>query len=504
MQNLSPIDWSICAGYLAIVFILGLWSARSQHTNEDYFLGGRKMHWLPIGLSLFAGLFSSLSFVGLPAEAAYNDYHLYLAILFIPLFVVPVVWIWFLPLYFRLGSTSCYAYIEQRFNRPLRLVASILFMLYTIGWMGNLLRAVGVILQSVLETSQLETAILLVAIGLFATIYTTMGGVKAVVWTDALQAFALGGGMLLVLFLTVSKIDGGWESVALIVNEHNRFEMFETSFSFGSANIYGVFAFGIFVYLSGQAVTFTAVQRYVSMSSIKVARKSLVVNGLMTGIVCLVFFLSGSAVFAFYHQDESTSKSSSQLETQQVNLYQQLEKKPDGRNLQDQLLPRFIMSELPYKGLMGLLLAGLFAAAMSSVDSGINSMTASVVCDWQKEGENFDLKQSRFLCALFGMLTIGMALVFYFAGGQVFPLIMRIAGMFLGSLLGLFLLGLLVKRANTFSATIGMFAGGIGVFAAVGFQVSHWWYGAFASIPVFCVGSVAAFLSSRIIADSER
>ena len=129
MQTLTLIDWSICAGYLAIVLALGVWFARGQHSNEDYFVGGKKMHWLPIGLSLFAGLFSSLSFVGLPAEAAYNDYHLYLAILFIPLFVVPVVWIWFVPLYFRIGSISCHAYIEQRFNRPLRLLASVIFML---------------------------------------------------------------------------------------------------------------------------------------------------------------------------------------------------------------------------------------------------------------------------------------------------------------------------------------------------------------------------------------
>ena len=86
-HSLSALDWMICIGYLAIVFTMGLWFARQQHSNEDYFLGGRKMHWLPIGLSLFAGTFSSLSFVGLPSEAAYGDYHLYLAILFIPLIV---------------------------------------------------------------------------------------------------------------------------------------------------------------------------------------------------------------------------------------------------------------------------------------------------------------------------------------------------------------------------------------------------------------------------------
>ena len=144
-------------------------------------MGGRRMHWIPIGLSIFAGTFSSLSFVGLPREAAYEDYHLYLAILFIPVVVSPIVSVVFLPIYFRLGLTSAHEYVERRFDRPLRLICSLLFMFYTIGWMGNLLRAVGVILQAIFDLSPMQTAWLLVGVGLFATFYTAMGGVKAVV-----------------------------------------------------------------------------------------------------------------------------------------------------------------------------------------------------------------------------------------------------------------------------------------------------------------------------------
>ncbi len=495
MQNLSLFDWSICMGYLLLVFALGLWFAGQQQTNDDFFVGGKKMHWLPVGLSLFAGLFSSLSFVGLPAEAAYKDYHLFLAILFIPLVVVPIVWVWFLPLYFRLGAISCHEYIQQRFNRSLRLLASILFMLYTIGWMGNMLRAIGVILQAVLETSQMQTAFLLVGVGLFATFYTTVGGVKAVVWTDALQAFAMGGGMLLILILTVGKIDGGFRRVYEIGDEYDRFDMLNTEFGFQSANIYGVIAFGFFVYLAGQAVTFTAVQRYVSMPTITAARKSLVVNGVMTGVVGLVFFVCGSAIFSFYHQNDSVTNYSQTSDPPQ-NLYDDLKQSSSQSNRQDQLLPRFIMAELPYNGLMGLMLAGLFAAAMSSIDSGINSMTASIVCDWQQDQQH-SLGQSRLLCAVFGVMTVALALIFYFAGGQVFPLMMRIAGMFLGLLLGLFLLGLLVDRASGRSATLGMIAGGLGIFAAIATGVSHWWYGAFGCLPVLLIGTLASLRNPR-------
>lgn len=499
MTSFSLIDWAICLGYLAVVFGLGLWFARGQHSNEDYFLGGRRMHWLPIGLSLFAGTFSSLSFVGLPSTAAYGDYHLYLAILFIPFVVSPIVWKFFLPIYFRLGVTSSYEYVERRFDRRLRLVCSVLFMLYTIGWMGNMLRAVGVILEAVFDLSQTQTAGVLIGVGLFATIYTTLGGVKAVVWTDAIQAVALGGGMLTVLILAVGKVDGGWSTIWQVGNEHGRFAMFDTSLNFEQGNLWAATAFGVFVYLAGHAVHFGSVQRYVSMPSQKAAGWALVVNGLMVGIVCGVFFLAGSTLFAFYEQQSAFPVAP--IETPTVGpvtatvpadtLYDQLQREKH----QDHLLPRFVMTELSLPGLIGLLLAGLFAAAMSSIDSGINSMTASVVCDWQSERQ-LELRHSRVLCCVFGLLSVAVAIVFYFKGGNVFPMIMKIAGMFFGLQLGIFLLGMSVKRATTYSAMTGLAAGIIGLVMTFVFDISHWWYGAITCVPTYLVGVAASSLSS--------
>ncbi len=139
MSDFTPLDWTICVGYLAIVTAFGIRVSRRQRTTEDYFFGGRRMHWLPIGLSLFAGMFSSLSFVGLPREAAYADWHLYLGILFLPLVVTPIVaWV-FLPRYRRLDWSSPYEYLEHRFSRLVRLVASAIFVLYALGWMGTML-----------------------------------------------------------------------------------------------------------------------------------------------------------------------------------------------------------------------------------------------------------------------------------------------------------------------------------------------------------------------------
>lgn len=523
MSSLSFFDWVVCAGYLVVVLLLGLRFAGHQHTNEDFFVGGRRMHWLPIGLSLFAGTFSSLSFVGLPSEAAYHDYHLYLSILFIPFVVSPIIAWMFLPLYFRLGLTSAYEYVERRFDRRLRLFCSILFIVYTIGWMGNLLRAVGVILAAIFDLTPYQTASLLVAVGLFATVYTTLGGVKAVVWTDMLQAVALGGGMLVVLWLALTRIDGGWSAVWEIGHRHHRFEMLRTSFSteqgsFFSAkegNVYAACAFGFFVYLTGHAISFTAVQRYMSMPSLTAARWSLVVNGAAAALVCGLFFAVGSCLFAFYHQQESMrpgknrvnlSSESADFESEElssgsaeVSLYVQLRR----QKKEDQLLPHFVMSEIPVAGLMGLLLAGLFAAAMSSVDSGINSMTASIACDWMS-GREMQLWQSRLLCLCFGITSVIMAVTFYFLGGNVFPLIMKIAGMFFGLMLAIFLLGMLLPWANTFGVTIGLMCGLTALALTFYLEISHWWFGAATCIPTFIVGGIASRLVTDAPADSRH
>ncbi|MFT7643942.1 MAG: SSS family solute:Na+ symporter, partial [Pirellulaceae bacterium] len=346
---LGPLDWTICAIYLIAVVGLGLWFSRKQDDNDDYFVGGRKMHWFPIGLSIFAGTFSSLSFVGLPRDGAYEDYHLLLGILFIPLVVMPIVGWWFVPLFHRLKVTSCYEYLELRFHRGIRLCASILFMFYTTLWMGNMLLAVGKILQVVLSLNDTQMKIAIATVGLLATIYTTLGGVKAVVWTDALQAFGLGGGMLLVLILALGKIDGGLAETIRVGAANDKFQMFRMDIT-SEANVFGACAFGFFVYLAGHAVNFTAVQRYVSMPSVREARRSLLVNGIMVTLTCSLFFFVGSTLFVYYDQMANPDT---------PTPFQVLHDREQG----DQLLPYFVMNELPQIGLTGMLVAGLFAAA---------------------------------------------------------------------------------------------------------------------------------------------
>src|SRR5437588_5295939 len=190
---MHALDWVIAFSAVALMFAQGWWASRAQKTTEDYFVGGRKMHWLAVGLSMFATTFSPLSFVGMPREAAYVNYHLYLAVLFIPLFAVPLVAWLFVPLYHNLRLTSAYEYLERRFDRRLRRCGSLLYGLYTLGWMGCMLYATSLIVQVALGLGEAERVLTMLVLGAVTAAYTTVGGYKATVWTNVLKAAVLAG-----------------------------------------------------------------------------------------------------------------------------------------------------------------------------------------------------------------------------------------------------------------------------------------------------------------------
>jgi len=475
MERLNWLDWTVFVGYLAVIFGLGVWFARGQRDNEDYFVGGRRMNWLAVGISLFATAFSSISFVAYPREAAYEGFYFFVAILCIPLVVTPLLWWLFVPLYIRLGLTSIYEYLEIRFNRTLRRLGTLLFAGYALGWMGSMLYAVGLILQSVLGLGETQRAWVLVGVGLFAIVYTALGGVKAVIWTDVLQALTLGGGVLAVLLLALKQIDGGWATVMALGSEHGRLSLFDMDLDLAKrTTVWSGLAFGVFMYLPGYTASQVTAQRYVCMPSLWAARRALLLHAVTLTAVCLLFFLVGTTLFAYYQQ---TAGEMPELARE------------------DQILPHFVATCLPQVGLTGVLIAGLFAAAMSTMDSGINSLTAVVVYDWLS-GRRLRVGYSRLLCCLFGACVIGAALIAPYLGEHVIGIITKIAGTFLGLLLGLFLLGMFVARAGAGAAFAGLVAGTAYLLLVwLTTDVPHWWYGAYTCLPTLGVGTLAAYLS---------
>jgi SSS family transporter len=471
------LDWSLAAGAVLLMFGQGWWFSRSQKTTEDYFVGGRRMNWLAVGLAMFATTFSPLSFVGLPREAAYENYHLYLAILFIPLFVVPLVGWRFVPLYHRLRLTSAYEYLERRFDQRLRRAGSFLLGLYLLGWMGSMLYATGLIVQAAVGIDETERLVTMVLLGTVTAAYTTVGGYQATVWTNVVKTAVLAGVIVAMLLLAVGRVEGGWGSVWHLGREHDKFAMFDLRCDLSSrATFFSACAFGLFVYLSVAVTSQGAIQRYASTPTVAAARRLLAVHGIGTALVCLLFFLLGSVMFAFYWQHPAGEES----------VFPLLPRK-------DQLTMHFVRTELTYPGLTGLLLAALFTTVMGSISSGLNSLSALMVCDWLP-GRNLGVRLSRIMTVVFGVATVGASLLVPFLGEYVFDIIIRISGAFFGPLLGLFLLGTCVRRANARGAMIGLAAGLLSLVLIFPTSLSSWWYGAFTCLPTLVVGALASLL----------
>lgn len=471
------LDWTICCGAVGLMIAQGWWVSGAQKTTDDYFVGGRRMNWFAVGLSMFAATFSPLSFVGLPREAAYDNYHLYLAILFIPLVVAPLVGWLFVPLYHRLKLTSAYEYLELRFDRRLRRCGSFLMGVYLLAWMGSMLYAVGLIVQVALGLGETERIGTMILLGGATTAYTTLGGYKAAVWTNVLKSAFLAAVVVAILCLAVARIDGGWASVFRLGIEQDKFAMFDVRFDLTSrATFLPAVAFGLFVYMAVSVVSQGAVQRYASLPSVAAGRRMLAVNGIGTALVCLLFFALGTVIFTFYSQHPASSES----------IFPTLARK-------DQVTMHFVRTELAYPGLIGLLLAGLFITVMGSISAGLSALSSLLVTDWLPSG-TMGLTTSRITSAVFGGVMIGMALVAPYLGEHVFDIIIRISGAFFGPLLGLFVLGAAIPRANAQGALIGLAAGGVALALIFPSEINFWWYGAFTCIPTLVIGAVASLL----------
>jgi len=481
--DLSLIDWLVCLAYLAVVFGLAWRSAKGQQDNEDYFLGGRSMNWFAVGVSMFATSFSSVSFLGLPQRGAYQDFSFYLTILFIPFVITPLLWWVFIPMFVRLKVSSGYEYLGRRFGWPAQRLGSALYCVYAIGWMGTMLYAVALTLQTVMGLSDIQYFWTLVGLGAFATVYTVMGGLRAVIWTDVLQAVVLGGVIVAVTLLAVGRIEGGWSAFWAIATEHHKFQMFHLDRNLlapenftGRNTIFTAAAFGLFMYLPGYAVSQNMIQRYVCAGSLARGRGVALLSAVINTGLGFLFLLVGTVVFAFYSQSGGAGLPEAGVEIAK----------------EDQILPYFIATQLPGIGLTGLILAGLSAAAMSTVDSGINGVTSVIVYDWLS-GRQLPLRTSRILSAVLGAIVIGAALIVPVLGDTVLGIITAIAGTSLGMLLAIYLLGMLTRRANLPGVLIG-FVAGLACLASVWIftDIPTWWFGAFTLVPTFVVGVIAS------------
>ncbi|MFO1490401.1 MAG: sodium/solute symporter [Kiritimatiellia bacterium] len=444
-QPFGWINWTVVALYLGGMIYIGFWFMKrdSASSTEAYFRGGQRVPWWVAGLSIFATMLSSITFMAIPARAYQTDISWYIGQLPI-LIVVPMVVFFYLPFFRKLDLTSAYEYLEKRFGIAARIFASLSFILFHVGRTAIVLYLPALALATVSDIS-VDTSIYVC--GVLCLIYTVMGGITAVVWTDAVQAIVLMGGAVLCLVLSILRVDGGLPAVwDIAVRDEKLFDSLKwTDFSvadgtLSAAVLFVAFLFNALVpYTSSQDV----VQRYVTTKDISSARRSLWTTMVLSIFCSMVFFLMGTAIYAFF-------------KTNPALLDPTLAKT-------DSILPFYIMQQLPV-GVSGLIIAALFAASQSTVSSSLNSMATAYIKDF--DGRLFRpgrddrtyLAGAKWVVILTG--AFGIALAVWMAHSNIesaFKTFNTIIGLTAGALGGLFALGVFTRRANGTGAMVGAF-----------------------------------------------
>ncbi len=442
------LNWIVVVVYLLGMVVIGFWFMRrkSASSTEAYFRGGQKIPFWVAGLSIFATMLSAITFMAVPGMAYAKDWNGYIGQWPI-LIIVPLVVMFYLPFYRRLNITTAYEYLEKRFNVATRVIGSVTFMLFHIGRVAIVLYLPALALSSVTDINIFAA---IAVIGILCVIYTVMGGIEAVVWTDAIQAIVLIGGALLCFGLIVSRVDGGLGAIGSAMSEQGKGITASWSFndiSIGKESISGFVLFVAFMlanlpsYTSGQDV----VQRYVTTSSEKEAAKSLWMNIVMVLVGSAIFFGLGTALFVFYQENP---------ELMDPTL-----------PAKDSVLPFFIMQNLPV-GVAGLIIAGVFAAAQSTISSSLNSVATAFVTDVYGrllKPESLDeqrLGVAKWVVVILGVVGIGISCVLANMGTDgVFMLFNRFIGFALGPLGGLFALGIFSRRPNGLAGLLALISG---------------------------------------------
>ncbi len=435
-KGLGRINIVVIILYFIVLLWIGIYFSKRQRSSKDYFKGGERVPWWAVGLSIFGTALSAITFMALPAKAYATDWSYMLMNAGIIL-VAPIVIYLFIPFYRRLDVSTAYEYLEKRFNLSTRLISSISFILFQIGRMGIVLLLPSIALNVV---TGIDIFLCVLLMGVLSLIYTMMGGIEAVIWTDALQVVVLMGGAIFAVVYIAGDIDGGLSSIISQGIADGKFSLGDTGFNLNDPTVWTILIASFFTNVTTYGTDQTMVQRYLTTKDSKTANKSVWVNALMTIPATILFFVIGTCLFVFYKQNPD-------LLSTTIN---------DG----DAVFPWFINTQLP-DGISGLLISGIFAAAMSTLSSSMNSAATAYAVDihfrfgWTKNVDQ--LKLARLSTLFIGTVGILFALMMATWNTQsLWDEFQRILGLILGSLGGLFLLGLLTRKANGKGAVTGL------------------------------------------------
>lgn len=439
----GALDNLIVLLYLVAVITIGGYFYRGQLNLKDYFLAGRSMNWMVVTLSIFATGFSAVGFIGSPGVAFKENLLLLTAMFNMPLVALIILYV-LMPFFYNLRLYTPYEYLERRFDLKTRTLASGLFLLMRGFLIATGMYATAILISETLGTNLVATCL---GLGIVATVYTVLGGIKAVMINDNLHFFIINTGAVIAFVIILSNIDGGISTVYREATASGHLRLFDWSFNlYGTAYdswncIFGLFFANLVLF----GVDQTVMQRNLTSRTNEDNRRAII----FTPIVCVplsaLFYFLGTALYVYYLQHPA-----------QVD--------PDIAG--DRVFIHYILTSMP-AGLKGLLVVSIFAAALSTIDSALNSLSTVTSIDFVKRfrqgaaDEEPSIGWARVLTLLWGILGTGLAGFWAATGGlsSVLESSINILSFYGGPLLGIFLAGMLFRRFTANGAFFGSLAG---------------------------------------------
>jgi len=488
-MGLHPLDLLIVACYLAGITLFGLRFRTRQRSLRSYFLADRNVPWWAIALSIVSAETSTLTIISIPG-LAYDTNFAFLQVVFGYLVARVVISLIFIPQYFRGELFTAYQLIERRFGRRLHRFTAGLFLVTRAAAEGVRVFAISIVvaiaiqkyLERLLSPAMADLAAIAI-ITVLTLIYTFEGGLTAVIWTDVVQMAIYIGGTIIGFFTLLRLVPGGWTAVQATASVAGKFQVFDFSFTLGRAYTFwaGVIG-GTFLTTASHGTDQLMVQRLLAARSERQSKLALLSSGAAILLQFTLFLLVGASLFVYYKFVPPAV--------------------PFTRS--DRIFPSFIVSQMPV-GIAGLLVAAILAAAMSNLSAALNSLSSTTIVDFYLRrhpavGESQRLAVSRLATIAWGLVLFALAIVTHRGGQRVLEVGLSIASVPYGSLLGVFLLGLLTRRATETGAIAGMAAGlALNLYLWI-FTATPWtWYVVVGATITFVVGYLASIVPRRAV-----
>lgn len=422
------------------IVVFGCSFFNKKLSSDEFTSAGRSLPGWVVGMSIFATYVSSISYLGYPGNAYSSNWNAFVFSLSIPIasyFAAK----YFVPFYRNQGSVSAYSFLEERFGTWARLYASACYLLTQIARMGSILFLLA-LPMNLLMGWNIQLVIIFTSIAII--VYSMLGGIKAVIWTEAIQGFILiGGALICLIVLLFSMPEGPTQTFEMAISDH-KFDLGSFSADLSTSTFWVCLIYGIFTNLQNYGIDQNYVQRYHTAKNEKEAKFSALFGGYLFIPVSAIFFLIGTALYTYYQ------------------VYPEL--LPAEGIKADYVFPLFIVNQLP-TGLTGLLIASIFAAGMSTVATSVTSSSTIILTDYyqriRKQTSDRErlwvLKVASLVIGVLGIL-IALALVNV---DSILDAWWKLSSIFSGGMLGLFLLGYLAKKAKNIDAAIGVICGAI-------------------------------------------